>query len=307
METQGAYNLLFRQGLRKDFRDTWTEFPPQYPAYLSAGGAMSTPELSATIFTYPARTMEIGDGEAPNFVSPKIGPKVMGVDKEFAAGIEISQKTVEDDQYNLMRGGAKWLAHASRITREYRAAELLDDAFTGTTFKGIDNLALISASHTFLNDIRGLSTWSNLVSGNPEFSLAGVAGLQEIFMQMKDHNGDPIVMEMNKIIIGNNVTDLHRAEIIFSSDKEPYTADNQDNPIKKTLRNVQRVVSVYKSSLRSYFGQSTRYNDAQFVTRVAPQVTDWKDEKTGAMLMKVRERYLIWFVDPRGWAGSNPS
>jgi Mu-like prophage major head subunit gpT len=306
METQGAYNLLFRPGLRKDFRDTWQQFAAQYPSYLKSG-SMDMPEMSASIFTYPARTLEIGDGEAPTFVAPKLGPKVMGVDKEFAAGIEISRKTIEDDQYGLMRGGAKWLAHASRITREYRSAELLDDAFTGSTFKGIDGRPLVDASHTFLNDIRGLSTWSNVVAGNPELSVTGIAGLQEIFMQMKDHNGDPIVMGMDKLVIGNNVTDLHRASVIFSSAKEPYTADNQDNPIKNTLGSLNVVVAVYKTSLRSYFGISSRYNDAQFVTRIAPQTTDWIDNKTGAMLMKVRERYLIWFVDPRGWAGSNPS
>jgi hypothetical protein len=306
METQGAYNLLFRPGLRKTFRDNWDNFEVTWKDFLNSD-SMSTPELSATIFTYPAREYEFGDGESPVFASPNIGPKVMGVDKEFGVGVEISRKTIEDDQYGLMKQSSKWLAHASRMTHEYRAAELLDDAFTGTTFKGIDGLSLITASHTFLNDIRTLGTWSNLATGNPELSLTGIMALQEIFMQMKDHNGDPVKMMMDKLVIGNNVTDYHRALQILNSALEPFTADNQDNAVKRTLGNIKLCINPYKSSSRSYFGISSRYNDAHFVVRRAPLFEDWIDKNTGAMRTKVSERFLIWFVDPRGWAGSNPS
>lgn len=303
MLTQGAFNLLFRPGMRKDFRDEYEQYATEYPFFLNTG-SIDGPEISATIMTGLSRLIEIDDGEPITYEAPKIGPKVMGVDKEFGIGVQIGRKIVEDDQYGKMKSAAKWLAHAARMTYEYRAAGFLDDAFTGTTYKGVDGLAWCSTSHTFLN---AAGTWSNRLATEVGFSMAGFTAMIDLFAVMKDHNGDPIKMFPDKLVIGNNTGDLHRAMQILGSDKEPFTAENQDNAIKKRFGGMKHEVSRFKSSLKSYFMINSRYNDAHLLVRRPVKMEDDFDFNTGAALYKTTTRFLIWGVDPRGWVGANPS
>lgn len=305
MNVQGNFNVLFRAGLRKNFRDEWDQYESEYPGWLNTG-TIDTPEISAALMTGLSRLIEIDDGEPITFESPKMGPKVAGVDKEFGIGVQISRKTVEDDQYGKMKQSGKWLAHAARMTYEYRGAGFLDDAFTGSTYKGYDNLAWCSTAHTFINGAAG-ATWSNRLAQEVGFSMTGVTAMLDLYQLMKDHNGDPIKMMPDTVVIGNNAGDLHRAMNIFGSDKEPYTAENQDNAIKKRLPGMKIIVSRFKTSAKSYFMVNKKYNDAWFLVRRAVKLEDWTDNNTGAMMTKATTRFLIWGVDPRGWVGANPS
>lgn len=302
MQTQGAFNLLFRGGLRKDFRDEYDSYETEYTNYLRTG-TIDTPEIAATIMTGLSRLIEIDDGEPVTYESPKIGPKVMGVDKEFGIGVQISRKTVEDDQYGKMKQSAKWLAHAARMCYEYRSAAFLDDMFTGSVYKGIDGLAWISASHTYLN---AAGTWSNLLPA-VGFGMTACTAALDAFGTLKDHNGDPMKAMPNRLIIGNNAGDIHRADAIFSSVKEPFTAENQDNSVKKRTAGMKVEVSRFKISLKSYAFINDKLNDVWFLVRRAVKMEDNFDFNTGAALYKVTTRFLIWGVDPRGWVAANPS
>ena len=143
--TVGAFNALIRPGLRKDFRDNYDKYgEEEWKGFLKAG-TMDSPEVHATIFTGISRMYEQDDLESVTFSTPKLGPKVAGVDKEFGVGVAIGRKIMEDDQYGKMKEAGKWLSNAARQTYEYRAAGFLDDAFAGSTYKGVDALALCSA------------------------------------------------------------------------------------------------------------------------------------------------------------------
>src|SRR6266849_10924537 len=156
MKVQGAFNQLYRAGLRKDFRDEWVMMPPQYPGFLKVG-TMDGPEIEATVITGMRLLLERGDGEPIRYEDPKLGPKVVGVDKEFALGFMITRKTVEDDKYKKANQGAKWLAHSARLTSEYRAAGLLDDGAVGATYKCIDGNSLYNTAHTLFGSPTGVT------------------------------------------------------------------------------------------------------------------------------------------------------
>ncbi len=304
MIVQGDFNLLFRPGLRKDFRDNFEQYEAEHPFYLNMG-TTDVPEQSATIMTGPSRLIELGDGEPITYEDAILGPKVSGIDKEFALGFILTRKTVEDDQYGKANQAAKWLAHAARMSYEYRSAALLDDAFAGSTFKGIDNLALCHTAHTLI----GLtsSTVANRPTVEVGLSVTGVTAAQDLFGLMKDENGDPIKMWPNKLVIGNNAGDINRAHQIFNSEKEPFTAGNQDNAIKARMPSMQIEVSHFKSSTKSYFFIDQKYNDAWFLVRRAVDFADTFDFDTKAAKYSTTTRFLIWFVDWRGWVGVNPT
>lgn len=303
MLTQGAFNLLFRPGLRKDFRDTWMQFEPEYPNWLKTG-KMDMPELSATIITGMSRMYERGDGEPVTYEDPKIGPKVMGADKEFGLGFILTRRTVEDDQYGKANQSSKWLANAAKQTLEYRGAGFLDDAFAGSTYKGIDGLALCHTAHTLLNST---TTVANTPSAPVGLSVTGITALLDLVQLMKDENGDPIKCDPKTLVISNTAGDYHRALQIFGSDREPFTADNQDNALKKRMGMPKIVISHYKTSAKSYFLIDDKLNDAWSLTRRALQFEDSFDFDTDAAKYKATMRTMNWFVDWRGWFGANPS
>lgn len=303
MVTQGAFNPLLRSGLRRDFRDSWDEFETEYTDFLKVENS-SDPEQRASIITGINRLYERGDGEPIIYEDPKMGPIVVGVDKEFAAGIMITKRTMEDDKYGKANQAAKWLGHAGRLTMEYRAAALLDDAFTGNFFRTIDNLPLISTAHTLLNSA---TTVANRPAADIALSVAGITSIFDLFQVMKDENGDPIRMFPDTLIIGNNAGDYNVALQIWNSTLEPFTADNTDNVIRRRMPKPKMVVSHYKTNPKSYFLMSSRYNDAHMVIRRPIQLDDTFDFDTDVSKFKATMRFLVWVVDWRGWAGANPT
>lgn len=304
MFVQGASNLLFRPGLRKDFLDQIMGYEDEYSQYLRKS-SMDGPEISATIMVGMPRLYEIGDGEPVTYDVPKMGPKVMGVDKEFGLGFAVTRKTIEDDLYNKANQSSKWLGHAVNMTYEYRSAQLLDDAFDGNTFKGIDNKSLLNTAHTLINSD---ATVANRPSSPVGLSVAGIQALQNLALICKDENGDPHKVMLDTLLVGNSATQIAKAHQLWDGAKEPFTANNQDNPLTKVTKSKPKiVVSRFMDSTTNYFMFDGKQNDCHFVTRRAPLYEDDNDFNTGAALYKVSTRFLIWFVAWRPWVGANPS
>lgn len=303
MQTQGAFNVLFRAGLRKDFRDSYQMYEPEYPQFLRTG-KMDGPEEQAVVMTGLKRLLEIGDGESVTFEDPKMSPKVVGVDKEFALGFIITKKSVEDDKYRKANQAAKWLAEACRMTYEYRSGALLDDAFDGNTFKGFDNLALCHRTHTLLNST---TTVANRPAANAEvgFSYAGVQSLLDLAANAKNENGDPIKISPDTAIYNPN--DISTALQIFGPQMEPFTADRNENAVSKRLMNVKQVVKRHVTNSTSYHLLDSKWNDAHFLMRRPVEFDDDFDFFTRAAMYMASTRFLIWFVDWKGWYGAKPS
>lgn len=303
MQVQGGanFNLLFRPGLRADFLDEILDYEDEYSQFLKQS-TMDGPEIAATIMVGMPRLFEIGDGEPVPYDTPRIGNKVVGVDKEFALGYALSRKTIEDDQYGKANQSAKWLGHAVNMTKEFRSAQLVDDSFTGATFKGIDNLSLFNTAHTLINSNL---TVANMPSVPVGMSIAGITTLTNLFQLMKDENGDPHKVFPDSILYGNDAATHQKVMQIFGSELEPFTTDNQENAIKKRFPNMRKVMSHYMASATNYMMFDSRLNDCHFVTRRAPLFEDDWDFNTKAALYSVSMRFLIWFVNWRPWCGMN--
>jgi hypothetical protein len=265
---------------------------------------MDRPEVLATILAGLNRMYELGDGEPVRYDVIRQGAVVQGVDKEYAVALMLSKRAVEDDQYNKLNQAATWLGRAAALTYETRAAALLDDAFAGATFLGIDGLSLCNAAHTLIGSA---TTVANTPTTKVGLSVTGVESLQDLMMTLKDENGDPIISHAGKFVCGNAAGMLNRARQIFGSEKEPYTADNQDNPIKREFGSMDITVNPYMSSTTNYFMIDDKLNDAHLLTRRAVQTEDEMDFNTGAALYKISTRFLVWFVSWRGWYGMNPT
>jgi hypothetical protein len=300
MITRGAFNHLLRPGLRRDFRDSYQQHVEEYSQFLKVG-TQDRAEVEAVALSGLPRMILRGEVEPVVFIDPAMSPKVTYVDDEYALGFEVSKRMMEDDLYRRANQNAKGLGRSSRLTQEYRAAELLDDAFTGNTFTGLLGEALISTSHTFVGTT---GTWSNRLAADTQFGVTGLQAAFDLGEQTKDHTGDPIPLQLNRIIL--NIADEWAAIKILQSDKEPFTADNQVNAIIRRRKNLDYVVSHYKIQGSDWFVQDSTLIDSHFLFRIRPQFWDDVDPKTLAALFMARQRVNIYFFDPRGWIGSNP-
>lgn len=300
MIVRGAFNHLLRPGLRRDFRDSYRQFADEYSRYLRVG-SQDRAEVEAVAIAGLPRMVRRGEVEPVAFIDPAMSDKVVYVDDEFALGFEISKRMMEDDLYNRANQNAKWLGRSTRLTQEYRGSELLDDAFTGATFLGLNGEPLISTAHTFFN---AAGTWSNRLAGDTQFGVTGMQAAFDLGEETKDHTGDPIPIMLRRLVL--NIADEWVAIKIIQSELEPFTSDNQVNAIIRRRRNLNYVVSHYKTQGSDWFFQDPDLMDTHFLFRVRPQFWDDTDTKTLAALFMARQRINVYFFDQRGWIGSNP-
>ena len=301
MLVRGAFNHALRPGLRKDFRDAYQGHTEEFSRFLRVG-TQDRAEVEAVAVSGLPRMVTRGEVEPITFLDPTMSAKVTYIDDEYALGFSISKQLMEDDLYAKANQNAKWLARSARLTQEYRAAALLDDAFAGTTFTGLLAEVLCSTSHTLVADS---ATWSNRIANDVQFGVTGLQAAFDLAEQMVDHNNDPITAMFTRLII--NIADEDIAIKITAGEKEPFTADNDVNAIMKKRPGLTYVVSHYKVQGTEWFLQDPALMDAWLLFRVKPEFEDDFDFKTKAALFTARQRLNVYFFDQRGVIGSNPS
>lgn len=297
------HRLLARPGLVKDFKDSYQDWTEIYSQYLKVG-THDKPEISGTIIAGPSRLLQTRELEPVTFMPLVQGPKVSAVDKTYRGGYMISKEAIDDDGYGKLNQGARYLGRAGRLTMEYASVALVDDAFAGNVFRGQDNLPLMSNAHTLINSN---ATFANRPTTPVSLSVAGFTSLMDLARKVKDENGDPIMVSPDTLMIANDQGQVNKAHQILESSLEPFTANNQDNPIRRNFKPSKIIVNPYQTNLFHYFIIDSKLNDAQFLVREKLTMEDDYDIKIRASYVTASARWIIWFRDPRGWYGTNPS
>jgi hypothetical protein len=294
--------LLYRPGLDKNFRDGYITPVKEFTFFFKTEN-VDTPEVSMATITGPSRLYPIGDGEPYPLTAIQTGFKAAATDIEFGGAYAVTRKAQDDDIYGVVNKGAKWLGESAHYTFEYNGGAFLDDAFTGATFLGQDGKSLIHDTH----DLLGSSAKMSNKGAGVGFSLAGVTQLMELADHAVNQQGDPIVVQLNKVIIPNTQAAKQAAIKIFGMEKEPWTANNDDNAIKKQLGSITYQTSRYMASDSNYFMIAESLNDAWFRPRKALEITDYVDPKTKVLQVDAYTRFMTYFYDFRGWYGQNPT
>lgn len=298
MIVRGAFNHLLRPGLRSDFRDSYDAYPVEYSGFLRSG-TQDRAEVEAVTLSGLPRMVERGEAEPITYIDPVMSGKVIFIDDEFALGFQISKRMVEDDQYGKANQNSKWLGRSMRLTQEYAAANLLDDAFAGSTFTGYNGEALCIATHNLLNTA---NLGSNLIAGAPQLGVTGLQAAFELSDNTVDHQGDPIVQNLSRLIVG--IADQWMAIQLTNGEKEPFTADNQVSATMKRAPGLSYSVSHYKTQNGNWFAQDPNLIDMHFLFRVKPEFMDTFDFDTIAAKFAGRQRINVYFYDWRAIVGS---
>lgn len=300
MVVRGAFSALLRPGLRKDFRDSYLSFPEEYSRYLKVG-TQDRAEIEAVTVAGLPRMVNVGEGEATPHIDPIQGTLYRYTDKIFKLGFFVTEEMMEDDLYHKAEQHAKWLGRSVRVTQEYEAAALLDDAFSGSTFTGDNGEALCISTHALLGSA---STGSNVLSTATQLSVTGLQAMFDIAGVTTDQRGFPIPVNPDLIVC--DVTEEWIAIQLTKNLDEPYTTDRNINSFRVKRAGLGYMVSHYKTQNDDWFMFDRTLQDAHFKFRVKPQFRDGDDDNTGAAYFRARQRTNVFFHDWRGVLGTNP-
>ena len=186
--------------------------------------------------------------------------------KKFTKRLIIPEELLEDSQYPEITDAVRMLQNTCRLTQDYDAVGMLNDAFAGNTDSGLagDAVAICSASHL----IRGGATVSNIVSPAVSPSNAGVQAMLILAEKMPGTNGRIRPIKLEKIVCPTNVK-WRFIEILKSPDKDD-TANRSINALAGELE--KEPISVpFMSSTTNYFGVTDVKRGAMFIWRRKPR------------------------------------
>lgn len=186
--------------------------------------------------------------------------------KKFSKRLIIPEELLEDTQYPEIVDAVRMLQNTCRLTQDYDAVGLLNDAFAGATDSGLagDNVAVCSASHL----LRGGSTFSNILSPSVSPSNAAVQSLLITAEKMPGTNGRVRSIKLEKIVCPTN--QKWRFKEILKSETKDDTANRSINALKGELSADPQSVP-FMASTTNYFGVTDVPRGAMFIWRRKPR------------------------------------
>ena len=217
-----------------------------------------------------------------------------------AMAFSITEEAVEDNLYDKLSGRyTRALARSMAHTKQVKAANVLNNAFTAGASAGGDGVALCATDHpltnggTFANEP---STAADLNETSLEDALIKIAGFV-------DERGLIIALRGMKLIIPRQLQFV--AERLMASNLRVGTADNDVNAIKSTgMLPGGYTINDYLTDTDAFFIKSDAPNGLKHFERMALSTAMEPDFDTGNMRYKARERYSFGFSDPRAVFGS---
>ena len=217
----------------------------------------------------------------------------------IALAFAITEEAIEDNLYDRLASRyTKALARSMANTKQVKAANVLNNAFSSTVQPGGDGEALCSASHptiagTYSNT---LATAADLNETSLEQSLIDIAAFT-------DERGLKIAARGMKLIIPSELQ--FTADRLMKSANRVGTADNDINAIRNMGMIPQGyVVNHYLTDGDAFFIKTDVPNGLKMFVRSPIKTSMEGDFDTGNVRYKARERYSFGFSDARGIFGS---
>lgn len=225
----------------------------------------------------------------------------------IALGFSITEEAVEDNLYaETSRMKAKALGRALAVTKQQRAADIFNNAFS-TSFTGGDGAPLISNAHGTLTGDQ-----SNRPVNHADLSETALETALIDIWAFRDERGVLINTQGKSLHIPP--ASMFIAQRILKSDLSTTTTTNSTTGVTNVNDiNALKNTGMFKGGV--HVNHRFTDNDAWFIRTDAPNGTKHferialsqgqeGDFNTGNMRYKARERYSFGWSDWRNWYGS---
>jgi len=212
-----------------------------------------------------------------------------------ALAFSITEEAIEDNLYDRL--GSRYtraLARSMAHTKQVKAADVLNNAFTAGASAGGDGVALCSTSHPLTNG----GTFANRPSTDADLNETSLEDALISISAFVDERGLRIALRGTKLIVPRQLQFV--AERLLVSNLRVGTADNDVNAIRSMgmLPNGYAVNDFLVDTDAFFILTDTPRGFLHFER--SPLNTQMEaDFDTGNMRYKARERYSFGFSDPR--------
>ena len=220
---------------------------------------------------------------------------------EYAMKFAITKTMWEDEQYGVMSGMSKNMGVAARDAKEVAAANIFNNGFSDS-FVGGDSEPLFGDATNYDHPMAvGSTTLKNRLSSNADLTVSSLTqALIDIRGTVNDR-GLLVVLNPATLIVPPELEMI--AEQILGSDKEPFTADNQINAIRK--RGLKLIVWDYLTDSDAwYVGCDKARTGLRGFNRIPLQTESGDDINTGNAVYTARQRFIFGWFDWRGIFGN---
>lgn len=219
-----------------------------------------------------------------------------------ALGFAITEEAIEDNLYDSLSSRyTKALARAMSYTKQVKAANTLNNAFSGS-YLGGDGVALCSTSHP----LTGGGTNANRPSTDTDLNETSLESAVITLASWKDERGLLIAAKPKKLVVPPAL--MFVAKRLLSTELRVGTSDNDINALK-SMGAIPGgyAVNHFLTDTNAWFMLTDVPNGLKHFVRVAMSTSMDTDFGTGNALYKARERYSFGWSDPLGIYGTSGS
>ena len=231
-------------------------------------------------------------GVAPDYYT-RIEPK------EFAGGIIIERKLLDDDRYDVIKGRQNGLVESLHRVREKYGAQGLAYAFSSafTFMNNEEGVALCSTAHTTKAGASTASGFSN--AGTTAISKTAIGAARIIMRQFRSDIGARIVVDPDTLIVPDTQWDAACEAVGYSSatgatsDRDPDSAMYGKINTQYKRFNVIPYLRLDDYSTKSWYMVDSKRMKEFFlwIERVAPEIATIKDFETFMFKQSIYARF----------------
>lgn len=188
------------------------------------------------------------EGTPIAFDDPVQGTRVRTVHTTYALGWRATMEMMQDDQFGIMNRMSGDMGDSARDHRERLAWSLVDDAFTGTTYTGLESEALFSTSHTL---IKTGGTQSNSLSPAVELGQTGIESARSLLRTTTGMEGRYINLSQGgKLVFHSDLED--RVYELLNTEFQVDSSNNNRSTIVSSRSGLDPLGVPYLSSTTNW-------------------------------------------------------
>lgn len=226
--TTGSVPRLLQLGVARVFGDNLKQWDPKYSKIFKVLDSRKAYELDVQLEGFGLGN-EKDQGDDITFDSRMQGFSPKYVHTTWAKGYIVTEEALADELYGQLDKGARALAKAMNITREFEAHSVLNDGWdvTATMIDG-DGKPLFAVDHP--NGPSG-GTYSNRLAVEADLSEASLEDLNAMVSRATDARGLPAMLTAQRLVVAAGVNEFN-AQRILGSVLQNDTGNNATNALR---------------------------------------------------------------------------
>ena len=273
------------------FDAKYAAYDPIYPKYynIETGERMTETILG---LVSPTQMEQVSFGQATPFNDVIEGYKTTITAQKWARGVQFTEEAVKFDRSGRLRRVPDRLAHSANYSAEVEAARVINQMTT--TNHPDTGVPLVSTSQPIK---RTGGTFSNSVSA--DIAVASLDTILVTFAKMVDNNNELLNISPKYIV---HTPDNGRVvRQLLGSDREPFTAENQQNDFRGRLTAVQ---NPFLSTVHNGIVVADPTENGLFMINwMDTRRKAWVDNDADVLKFKVNRIMKAAFDDWRGLIG----